>query len=76
MNWIERLERLNRKNRRQVTRRNVRAFRRRQEQAGLRRIDVALPAKHYATLRAAMMPGESISATVTRLLESITGNAS
>ena len=74
MNWLERWERLQRKNRRLVTRRNVRAYRKRQRQTGVRRIDLALTAEHYSFIRAAMMPGESISITVRRLLGSISGN--
>ena len=74
MNWLERLERLERKNRRMVIRRNVREYRKRQIQAGVRRIDVALNAEHYAFIRSAMLPGESISTTVRRLLEAVSGN--
>ena len=74
MNWLERLERLHRKNRRMVTRRNVRAYRKRQRQAGVRRIDVAVTAADYALLRAGMLPGETISGAVKRLLGTVTGN--
>lgn len=76
MNWLERLQRLKHKHGRLVIRRNVRAFRQRQKRAGVRRIDLALTNEHYALLRAAMVPGESQSATVGRILESISGKTS
>ena len=74
MNWLERLARLERKHRRQVTARNVRAYRKRQRQAGIRRIDVALPLKQHAALVQWMHPGETFSQAVGRLLEAVTGN--
>ena len=76
MNWLQRLERSSRKNRRLRIRNNVRAYRQRQKRAGMHRIDVALRTEQYAILAAAMVPGESISETLGRLLESFTGNTS
>ena len=74
MNWLERLARLERKHRRRVTARNVRAYRKRQRQAGMRRIDVALSLQQHAALLQWMRPGETFSQAVERLLEAITGN--
>jgi hypothetical protein len=74
MNWLERLARLERKNQRRVVARNVRAYRRRQRQAGMRRIDLALPLEQHAALVQLRRPGETISQTVGRLLECVTGN--
>jgi hypothetical protein len=74
MNWLERLARLERKNRRRDVARNVRAYRRRQRMAGMRRIDLALPLEKHAALLLLRRPGETISQTVSRLLESVTGN--
>ena len=73
MKWLERLERLNRKHRRLTIRRNVRAYRKRQRKAGMRRLDVALDEQRYAILREMTVPGESISATFGRLLDTISG---
>jgi hypothetical protein len=74
MNWLQRLERLERKHRRLTIRRNVRAYRERQKEAGVRRLDVALDAQRYLQLRKMMAPGETISATVERLLDAVSGN--
>jgi hypothetical protein len=74
MNWLERLARRERKHRRAVINRNVRAYRRRQSDAGMRRIDLALSAEDYQFVKTAMLPGETISAAFARLLGSITGN--
>jgi hypothetical protein len=73
MNWLERLVRLERKARRETIKRNVRAFRRRQEKAGIRRIEIALNAEQYSALVAVSRPGEAYSETVARLL--ISGNS-
>jgi hypothetical protein len=73
--WLERMARRERKHRRRLNARNVRAHRRRQRQAGMRRIDVVLPVKQHAALMQLMQPGETISQTVGRLLEELTGNA-
>lgn len=74
MDWLERYKRLQNKHRRAVIRRNVQAYRRRQKQAGIQRIDVALSEKQHAVLLELMLPGESTSQAVGRLLESVTGN--
>lgn len=71
MRWLERIIRRERKRRRRAAAHNVRAYRRRQRQAGMRRIDVALPTEQYAALVQWMRPGETISQAVGRLLESI-----
>lgn len=75
MNWIQRLAHLERKHRRLVTRRNVRAFRKRQANTGVRRVDAALTAHQYAILVASKRPGETFGAAVGRLLETISGKA-
>ena len=73
MNWIQRLARLERKHRRLVSRRNVRAYRKRQTEIGVRRVDAALTAHQYAILLASKRPGETFGAVVGRLLETISG---
>ena len=74
MGWLDRYIRLERKHRRQVTARNVRAYRKRQRQAGMKRMDVALPQTQHAAVLRLMRPGETISQAVGRLLEPATGN--
>lgn len=69
MNWIDRLERLQRKHRRLAIRHNLRGFRLRQKAAGIRRIDVALSANQYNRLLDLARPDETISRTVARLLD-------
>lgn len=66
--------RLENKNRRAVIKRNVRAYRKRQRKAGMRRLDIALTPEQFALLEAFMRPGESFSQAVGRLLEAISGN--
>ena len=73
MNWLERWERLTCKHRRLVIRRNVRAYRQRQERGGVRRIDVALSARHYEILCREMTPNETFSAAIGRILDAISG---
>ena len=75
MNWIQQAERLYRKHRCEVKRRNVRAYRKRQQEAGIRRLDVALDEQRYAELRGAMLPGETVSAAIGRLLDSVSRSA-
>lgn len=74
MNWFERLARLERKNHRATIKRNVRAYRQRQDKAGIRRIEVALTAEQYGQLREYALPSEPYSATIGRLLAAISGN--
>ncbi len=74
MNWFERIERLQRKSRRQVIKRNVRAYRKRQQLSGIRRIDVALTREQFAALWAFSQSGETFSASVGRMIEAISGN--
>jgi hypothetical protein len=71
MRWLERCIRRERKRRRRAAARNVRAYRRRQRQAGMRRIDVVLPQEQHAALVQWMRPGETISQAVDRLLDSL-----
>ena len=73
--FLERMARRERKHRRRVIARNVRAHRRRQRQAGMRRVDVVLPVEQHAALMLLKRPGESISQAVGRLLEGLSGNA-
>ena len=68
MDWMQRLARWERKHRRQVIRRNVRAYRKRQAKAGMRRVDVTLTADQYAALQAFKEPGETFSGAVGRML--------
>ena len=62
------------KNRKATIKRNVRAYRKRQEQAGIRRIDVALTPEQFSLLQIFMRPGESFSMAMGRLLEAVSGN--
>ena len=75
MDWIQRLALLERKHQRLVIRRNVRAFRKRQAESGVGRVDAALKPHQYAILFAAKRPGETLGATIGRLLETISGEA-
>jgi phosphopentomutase len=75
MRWLERYIRRERKHRRRVTARNVRAYRKRQRQAGMKRLDVGVPAEQHAALMQLMQPGKTISQAVGRLLDALTGNA-
>lgn len=75
MRWLERYLRRERKHRRRVVARAVRAYRKRQRQAGIRRIDVTLPVEQHAALIQLLQPGETISQAVSRLLAVVTGNA-
>ena len=68
MQWIQRLERLERKHRRIVNRSNVRAYRKRQRLAGIKRIDLALSRDQLAQLQAFMLPGESFSHAIGRMV--------
>ena len=63
-----------RKHRPLVIRRNVRAYRKWQARAGIRRVDVALSAIQSAAVVALMRPGETYGAALERLLEGISGN--
>lgn len=74
MNWLERLARRERKRRKQLRRRTVRAYRQRQKKAGIRRVDVALTTPQYAALAEIMRPGETFSMTVGRMIDAISGN--
>ena len=76
MNWLERLAKLERKANRETIRRNVRAYRKRQTKAGVRRIEVALTPDQYAQLVRLMLPGATYSAAVGRVLSGISGNTS
>jgi hypothetical protein len=73
--FLERMALRERKHRRRVNARNVRAYRRRLRQAGMRRIDVVLSVEQHAALMHLLQPGETISQAVGRLLEGLTGNA-
>ena len=73
--FLERMARRERKYRRRLNARNVRAHRRRQRQAGMRRIDVVLSVQQHAALMHLKRPGETMSQAVGRLLDGITGNA-
>lgn len=73
--WLELMARRERKHRRRVIAHNVRAYRKRQRQAGKRRIDVVLPLEQHNALVQLMRPGETISQTVGRLLDAVTGNS-
>ena len=75
LRWLERLARRHRKHKRRTTARNVRAYRKRQRQAGMKHLDVALPAAQHAAVLRLMLPGETISQVVGRLLAVITGTA-
>jgi hypothetical protein len=70
MNWLQRLARLENKRRKATIKRTVRAYRKRQEQAGMRRVDIALTAEQFALLQTFMLPTESFSKALGRLLES------
>ena len=74
MNWLERWQKLERKNRRATIKRNVRAYRKRQAKAGIRRIEIALAPERYLLLRQIARAEETYSDTVGRLLEAISGN--
>ena len=74
MDWLTRYLRRARKQKRRVTARNVRAYRKRQRQAGMKRLDVALPAPQHAAVLRLMLPGETISQVVGRLLAPVTGS--
>lgn len=71
MRWLERIIRRERKRRRRAAAHNVRAYRRRQRQAGMRRIDVVLTQELHTALVRRMRPGETISQAVSRLLASL-----
>jgi hypothetical protein len=73
MDWLRRYLRREPKHKRRVTARNVRAYRRRQRQVGMKRLDVALPAEQHAAVLRLMLPGETISQVVGRLLAPATG---
>ena len=68
MNWLLRIERQFRKYHRTTIKRNVRAYRKRQELAGIRRIDLALSVAQYSKLLELMQPEETYSATISRLI--------
>ena len=74
MNWLQRMARWENKNRKATIKRNVRAYRKRQEQAGMRRIDIALTPEQFALLQIFMRPDESFSTGMGRLLETVSGN--
>lgn len=71
--FLARLEREQRKARRQRVRANVRAYRGRKQMAGYRRIELFISERDYKALRvhSLLLPGESLSAVISRLL---TGN--
>ena len=49
--WLARLQRIKRKAARARTRRNVRTYRQRKEEAGVRRLDVYLDSEAFAEAR-------------------------
>lgn len=69
--FLARLEREERKARRQRVRANVLAYRKRKQAAGLRRVEQILSEQEYRALYALLRPGESLRAVISRLL---TGN--
>lgn len=71
MNWIERLERLQRRYLLVRNRDNVRAHRKRLRLVGAKRIDLALSPSQFSALLAQMRTGETYSATIGRLLEQL-----
>ena len=72
--WADRLERLVRRAHRETIRRNVRAYRRRQANEGVRRIDVALSREDFARLEALMHHNETFSAAISRAISALSGN--
>ena len=71
LSYFARLEREYRKAQRRRVRANVRKYRERKRAAGFRRIELLLNEHDYNALRALLLPDESISAALSRL---ITGN--
>ena len=69
-----RLDRIARKTRRRTIKRNVKAYRVRQRQAGNRRLEITVSREQFAALRARMQPGDTFGAAIGRLLEAISGN--
>lgn len=66
--FLARLEREQRKARRQRVRANVRAYRERKQAAGLRRVELYLSEQDHRALCALLLPGESMSAALSRIL--------
>ena len=71
LSYFARLEREYRKAQRRRVRANVRNYRKRKRTAGFRRIELFLNEHDYNALRALLLPDESMSAALSRLL---TGN--
>lgn len=75
LSWLQRYERRLRKQKRRAVAHHVRAYRKRQKQAGLRRIDVTMPVQEHALLLKLKRPGETMSTVILRILRQFTGNA-
>ena len=66
--YFARLAREQRKARRQRVRANVRAYRERKQAAGFRRIELILSEQDHRALCALLLPGESMSGALSRIL--------
>ena len=66
--FLARLERKQRKARRQRVRANVRAYRKRKQMAGFRRIELFIGEHDYKALRSHLLPGETMSTALSRLI--------
>ena len=66
--FLARLERKQRKARRQRVRANVRAYRERKRVAGFRRIELTLTEHDYKALHSHLLPGETMSTALSRLI--------
>lgn len=68
LSYFVRLEREYRKAQRRRARANVREYRKRKRAAGFRRIELFLNEHDYNALHALLLPDESISAALSRIL--------